>query len=115
MSDGDHDTRSSAVAAVEHAVGDQVTVAGVTFTKTGESPFSTEPGPGDDPFADEDGDSPILSEAEQNWHLALDEITAAESKADIRDARAKATEAGVWDDQLLQAGLKRLKELAQAG
>jgi hypothetical protein len=81
---------------VEHAVGDKVTVAGVEFVKVSEDPF-------------EDRDE--VAAADADWHLFLDRINEAKSKAEIREIRSEATELGVWNDQLLQAGLARIKAL----
>jgi len=58
-----------------------------------------------DPF-DEDE---TLPESEQDWHQFLDRINEATTKAEIRDIRQEAMAAGVWNDDLLQAGLSRIQ------
>ena len=42
----------------------------------------------------------------------LDALALAESKADIRELRAKAKELGLWDDDMLQVALARISELS---
>jgi hypothetical protein len=59
-----------------------------------------------DEFADE-----VLSDSEARWHEFLDEINEAPDKATLRDIRARAQKAGVWDDKLKMAGLDRIKSL----
>jgi hypothetical protein len=61
-----------------------------------------------DPFED---DRDEVAAADADWHLFLDRINEAKSKAEIREIRAEATELKVWDDALLQAGLARIKAL----
>jgi rubredoxin len=62
--------------------------------------------PAEDEFADE-----VLSDSEARWHEFLDEVNEAPDKATLRDIRARAQEAGVWDDKLKAAGLERVKNL----
>jgi hypothetical protein len=62
----------------------------------------------EDPF-DDDRDEAAAADAD--WHLFLDRINEAKDKAEIRQIRSEATELGVWNDQLLQAGLARIKAL----
>jgi hypothetical protein len=62
--------------------------------------------PAEDEFADE-----VLSDSEARWHEFLDEINEAPDKATLRDIRARAQKAGVWDDKLKMAGLDRIKSL----
>jgi hypothetical protein len=61
-----------------------------------------------DPFDDNRDEA---AAADADWHLFLDRINEAKDKAEIRQIRSEATELGVWNDQLLQAGLARIKAL----
>ena len=59
----------------------------------------------EDPF-----DEPEEPAADPRAEL-MAEIRAADSKAAIRDVRTRAKDAGLWDDEMLQAGIARLEEL----
>jgi hypothetical protein len=59
-----------------------------------------------DPF---DEDEPSAEQADKAMFLGR--LNNAKDKAEIRQIRSEATELGVWDDQLLQAGLARIKAL----
>jgi hypothetical protein len=63
-----------------------------------------------DPF-DDDGSDALTPTISGDKSLMLNRISEAKSKAEIREIRAEATELGVWDDELLQAGLARIKAL----
>jgi hypothetical protein len=62
-----------------------------------------------DPFQEDELE---VAAADADWHLFLDRINEAPDKATIRSIRAEATDLGVWDDRLLQAGLARIKSFS---
>jgi len=64
-----------------------------------------------DPF-DEDGSDALTPAKPLTW---LERIQAAESKADLRDIRAEALEAGEWTQELTAAGLERMTSFAPKG